>query len=80
MKTIEEVITSVVDEVQGIKLMDLIVRLRDEHSEKYMGVNIFKVIDDMELQGKLVIIRYFLPTMEYRLKEFIFPGGTKIEK
>jgi len=79
MKTIEEAIIAVINDSQGIKLMELVAQLR-ESTETFMGTDIFKVVDSMESQGKLVVIRYYLPTMEYRLKEFIFPGGTKIEK
>lgn len=42
------------------------------------GFNVIDLIDEMVKAGDLVEVEYILPTMNYRVKSFLLPKGTKI--
>lgn len=70
-------VTHIVNIAQGIKGVDLSVRLATEHPEA-TGDEILSCIFDMISEGELVEVEYELPLMTYRTKSFILPRGTSI--
>jgi hypothetical protein len=82
MKLLSEVITELVEESQGIKMVELatriVVKLSNE-GRNVTGDDIINTIDEMEGKKELVVLGYVLPQMDYRLKRFILPKGTVME-
>ena len=77
--TIREAILSAVDTHQGLKGVDLVV--------KVMGLINPTTVDHVEFQHQLQILvnnrelvelNYELPKMDYRMKSIYFPKGTKL--
>ena len=79
--TIISVLTEVVEEKQGCKLMELmaapqIVHLYTEADVTANEIN--EAISYAVCKGLLVEVLYTLPNMDYREKSFLLPSGTYV--
>mgnify|MGYP001582821622 CR=1 FL=1 len=78
MEKLKSEIIILVVEAQGLKEIELILRLTLQHdtSDFIVNANICDGIDELIEDGKLVVIEYYLPNMPYRRKRFLLPFGT----
>jgi len=78
-KEIEDLIIKVVESSQGIKAVDLTIKVISEIIPRDINnLDVLGVLQDLVLRGELVEIEYSLPQMSYRTKSFFLPKGSKI--
>jgi hypothetical protein len=83
MSDLRKMITEIVEGRQGVKGVELVTLLAVElanDSKHICSDIIMDTIDDMEKKGELVIIHYVLQSMNYRVKMFVLPKGTQVDK
>lgn len=61
----------------GIRYTDLIFKLESEFTDDLIKLE--KEINDLVKQGEIIEIEYTLPNMDYRIKHYYLPKGTRIE-
>lgn len=75
---IDDVIMDIVTEAQGMKATELVVEVaRQLHGAGLKQEDIPAAFERLVIQNKLVECEYVLPSMDYRLKSFYMPAGTK---
>jgi len=62
--------------VQGCKMMELVTNHELVVGHDY---DLEFVINELINENELVEVEYALPNMDYRIKSFILPGGTKVK-
>jgi len=76
----ESVLISIVNEHQGLKLTELVMHATVAISKLgYREPDLVKVLNGLISEAKLLEIEYVLPDMDYRIKSFILPAGTKVK-
>jgi hypothetical protein len=78
----------IVSENQGLKGIEFLVKLSSycfengaTESEKNACTDVdifFQVLEQLEKDGKIVIVRYVLKNSDYKERMFILPAGTQI--
>lgn len=71
-----ELVAKEVRELQGCKAMELI-------ASKNLNAYDFSwpdAIEEAVQRGKIIEIEYMLPNMNWRIKSFYLPGGTRIDE
>lgn len=76
---LKHAVRDMVVEMQGCKITELIPVFMKKHHQLVGIYDLIEVINSMIDDGDLVSIDYVLPSMNYRIKSFILPAGTKIE-
>lgn len=61
----------------GIKATDLIFKLESEFTDDLIKLE--KEINNLFELREIIEIKYTLPNMDYRIKSFYLPKGTRIE-
>ncbi len=75
----QQLITRIEDLVSnGIKGVELATILATEFIQLEQ-IEIMGTIEELVEQGEIIEIQYVLPHMDYRIKSFYLPKGTKIE-
>lgn len=77
--TRDEAKKMIFDEVtaaQGCKIAELVVRLCDQTEE--FSRHLIQMVEEMVADQQLVEVEYVLPSMNYRRKSFLLPGGTTV--
>jgi hypothetical protein len=78
-KEIGDKLVELVSSCQGLKSVELVVRLLSDETFKYVGDrNIVEILDSLVLEKRLIEICYVLPSMPYRIKSFYLPGDSII--
>jgi predicted DNA-binding transcriptional regulator YafY len=72
---VKEAIVKVVEEHQGLKATELVVKIFDYVTPSESS-KVLDAIQELVENGELVEIEYTLPKMAYRTKSFLLPKGT----
>lgn len=75
-------INGIVVDSQGLKGTELVTKLVVQLANEEKGIDsgrILDILDDMERKGDLVIVRYVLASLNYRVKMFVLPRGTQMD-
>lgn len=81
MERIKEIIVEMVESVQGCKAIDLIVPLTKRLIQEELETDdLPKLIEDLVSEGRLVEIEYHLPSQPNRVKSFLLPSDSVVEK
>jgi len=78
MMTIKETVKEIVNKSQGLKAVELSMRVLTETKYDVKSEDIIKTIEDLVREGEIVELEYILPQMDYRIKSIYFPKGTNI--
>lgn len=65
-----------VEDHQGMKSVDLVVNMINHFPNSRIKFN--EWIPELIEKGELVEVEYILPSMDYRVKSFLLPKGTKV--
>lgn len=75
----KKTILKVVNNSQGVNNVDLALKVMAILNPQKFDIDEFsRVLTDLVISGEVLEIEYNLPTMDYRIKSFYLPKGTKI--
>jgi hypothetical protein len=79
MNNYEEIITRIVNSSQGIKGVDLSLKVMEEINPHKFSIEEYnKALDELTKTNQILEIEYILPQMDYRIKSFFLPSGTEL--
>ena len=75
-----DAILKVVSSSQGIKNVDLALKVLTEllPSSEFKAEQVMEELEKLVNEGEVIEIEYVLPEMNYRIKSFYLPKGTKL--
>jgi len=75
---VKNIITYVVTKLQGCKGTELV--CQPEFISVYKaGFDLVEIIEEMIKENELIEIEYTIPQLDYRVKSFYLPKGSKLE-
>ena len=76
-------IVNIVNNIQGLKAAELVVKLMEVLREENLQYVLHEhsvtiLVDELVKEGELVEVEYILPGMLYRIKSFLLPASTQV--
>jgi len=75
---IKSTIQNIVEQKQGCKVTELIADIPNEVFNEISSDDFFPILNELIEDKKLIQISYVLPNLDYRIKDFLLPGGTRL--
>lgn len=74
-----EAILKIINSGQGIKGVDLVLKVLTElFPSEFKSGQVLEELTRMVKEGEIIEIEYTLPDMNYRIRSFYLPKGTKL--